>query len=598
MHETRIDAADCIMKRIAKEASLIPGKRKAYLSYNNLGDFYSLCTALQYAEQVLGIEYVLLYCSDSQKNIAKWFSYDGYEIHLYKITKDEYNILFGADNAAKREYEDLISFIGSDEKLHSLVFNTSLQYGQELRPPHINEIDKDSYIEKYRIIPGKTIIIIPSSKCLVPFPDWFWNFSAEIFKFMGYKVLFNAPDNEKDRWNGDTLFINVCDMPGIADLCGNVFSVRTGLLDVISSSTAQMMIFSTEAFRPIDEVYKIPNADKRIRTFFYEKGDLFFEKTKPLNYIFSAFNKRREATNDILYSVFKYIYLQGKIGGDRKLSDAHLLNAYSYKNYCNKCDKDSRFAIQPFVDVKYSLYIDDSILIFTMPLMESGKYRYDITIRKEEKWYWTVTDYRENTLMYELTEDGRYSVDVCITSVNTLAREYFTTEAIRYSASRGIQTISTFSDYINKLLDFSSDLIIFIAVRDTCVDNSNRNAANKLLFLNSLGLKEHLNEHFRHSYAAVIDGGNVVLEEFSSDSAVRMQYSFGEHNAELVSEGWNVKKYPAPINITIDGSDYAINRRGINIVVWNKKEERVIDSVCFDFFYCETTMRLPIKNDI
>lgn len=38
------------------------------------------------------------------------------------------------------------------------------------------------------------------------------------------------------------------------------------------------------------------------------------------------------------------------------------------------------------------------------------------------------------------------------------------------------------------------------------------------------------------------------------------------------------------VHIKINGDNYAVNKRGLNIVIYSKKYKKVVDSVCFDTY--------------
>jgi hypothetical protein len=138
-----------------------------------------------------------------------------------------------------------------------------------------------------------------------------------------------------------------------------------------------------------------------------------------------------------------------------------------------------------------------------------------------------------------------------------------------------------FKNYVFLLFNFAPELIIFIASSDAHTPPSMER--RKLRLMAAFGIQTNLEKTFRHSWLAVIDGGE-VRQEFSSENlAITSRYFFGGHRAEIMSQGWNFARVAhAPVSIKIDGTEYAAGRRGLNFVVWDKEEERVIDSVCFD----------------
>ena len=54
---------------------------------------------------------------------------------------------------------------------------------------------------------------------------------------------------------------------------------------------------------------------------------------------------------------------------------------------------------------------------------------------------------------------------------------------------------------------------------------------------------------------------------------------------EITSAGFAITKNDRyPIKISVNNEDFSVNHRGINIVVWDIKENKMVDSICFDVF--------------
>jgi len=122
----------------------------------------------------------------------------------------------------------------------------------------------------------------------------------------------------------------------------------------------------------------------------------------------------------------------------------------------------------------------------------------------------------------------------------------------------------------------SEDYMILISVKD---DSSK--AMNKKIIgaMNLLGLKENLMEGYRNSYIAAIDGGKVMIEEKDKDVLVYNNV-LNEKSVSILSQGKS-DGINSLSSIMIDNVEYSKNRGGINIVVYNKITDRVVDSVNF-----------------
>ena len=159
-------------------------------------------------------------------------------------------------------------------------------------------------------------------------------------------------------------------------------------------------------------------------------------------------------------------------------------------------------------------------------------------------------------------------------------------------------------DYLDELIKDKSQLIIFISVKDTPGYSLNDKIAAKL---RRLGLKQNLiNKHW-HSYVAVISSGKVINETISKNEE-RVAYvgTLPCGKVKIVSRSFNSGNIAY---IAINDVDYSENKRGLNIVVYDKVVGEVIDSVCFDtheasipyFRYKKrytSVMPLPMKYEI
>lgn len=146
-----------------------------------------------------------------------------------------------------------------------------------------------------------------------------------------------------------------------------------------------------------------------------------------------------------------------------------------------------------------------------------------------------------------------------------------------------ITQIDDFTDYVFSLFTNASDYIIFITSSDAHVPKTCQN--RKLDMLKSLGVKTNLQKAFRHSFLAIVDGGEVKAERSSENEKIKTTYEFSDHKAEIISQGYNAMPMKnSPVSIKIDDLEYSVGTRGLNFVVWDKKKDKAVDSVVFDTF--------------
>ncbi len=85
----------------------------------------------------------------------------------------------------------------------------------------------------------------------------------------------------------------------------------------------------------------------------------------------------------------------------------------------------------------------------------------------------------------------------------------------------------------------------------------------------------------RHgSYVAAVNGGTKICEE-TNENRIEKILSLDGHDVRLVSTGEDAG---FESSIKIDGEEFSTNSLGLNIVVYDKKIGRVVDSVCFSTY--------------
>ncbi len=129
------------------------------------------------------------------------------------------------------------------------------------------------------------------------------------------------------------------------------------------------------------------------------------------------------------------------------------------------------------------------------------------------------------------------------------------------------------ADYISSLND--SNYIVFMSVAD---DASAAFTSEMKDAMFELGLSNDLTGQYRKSYAAVVDSNQVVYEQLSEE---KVEYSGKSEGLEysVASAGFAAGSQS---KIIINGVDYSLNSRGINIVVYDKEAQAVVDQVTFD----------------
>lgn len=576
-----------VYTELISNLGLEPNKKMAVLYYNSLGDFYSLCATIQYAEEQLGKEYILLYFSDIHEEILGWFNYDNYKINSCRIDKEAYMTIYNSPAETKSEFKDwVISWSFGDPIFRKLTCNTSDRFAEKLRRPNFPTFDLSPKYEEY-VIPSKTVWIIPQSNALNPLPVWFWNLSARIFRYMGFSVVFNADSKKTNIYDGKAILPPISDAVNFANACGYVYGMRCGLMDVLSTTTAHMTIFSTKAYAPLDKVFRISNDDERIKTIFFENCDHFFKKSPIISDVIKYF----ERENSDIFALLRK-NCQDDCKALSNLTAPQKINAYKYNVVHNKFPVAAiQYKIKPFDKTNYSIEIKNNKLLFAMPQLSHTEYRFDYIIFENDLQIASLKDFPSNSVSYPLTYSGEYHIKVTITNLKNYDQENFDTESVNYSVAipsspAELTQCIDLKAYIMGLLKLKSQIMILICSRDAHAPFKANKNSKVLDVLQLLGLQTDFGATCRYSYIGVIDEEKVITELLSDNKTLKYQCEIGGNIVSMESSGFHATlSDKTPIKIEINGNDLAVNKRGLNFVVWNKQSNTLIDSVAFDTFY-------------
>lgn len=135
--------------------------------------------------------------------------------------------------------------------------------------------------------------------------------------------------------------------------------------------------------------------------------------------------------------------------------------------------------------------------------------------------------------------------------------------------------------YFHTLEANKDNLFIIISVRDEACDAFNEELQG---YVKRLGLQGQFNEeHIQNSYIAIIDEGTVVFERWEAAPMLLedkyMDCSGNEIDLQISSGGY---VFGDEAEIIIGDIDFALNKRGLNIVALDNKSGKVISSVAID----------------
>ena len=131
--------------------------------------------------------------------------------------------------------------------------------------------------------------------------------------------------------------------------------------------------------------------------------------------------------------------------------------------------------------------------------------------------------------------------------------------------------------YLSILKENIKDYIIIIAVKDTPGFSLNTEISEAV---KKLGIKSELTNKHWHSYVGILNGKRVVCDKLSAGEEA-ITFNGRVHGIKLYVESGSLHQGNKAI-INVNGKDYSVNKRGLNIVCIYKKDKNVLDSVCFD----------------
>ena len=114
-------------------------------------------------------------------------------------------------------------------------------------------------MQKLDLPESKTVILVPVSKSLTPFPVWLWEELAFFLSNRGYVVVTNVPASQMELCVPLTMPL-ACppeELIPIAELAGVVISARCGVCDVLSTANTDLRIIyqrPTVEWKPMKDV--------------------------------------------------------------------------------------------------------------------------------------------------------------------------------------------------------------------------------------------------------------------------------------------------------------------------------------------------------
>ncbi len=144
-----------------------------------------------------------------------------------------------------------------------------------------------------------------------------------------------------------------------------------------------------------------------------------------------------------------------------------------------------------------------------------------------------------------------------------------------------------FNRYLDRLIALDkNEYSVYIAVKDIQGYSLTQKMIKKL---ETLGLKntDILLEHSYHSFVGIIANGGVIYQHIGNGE--EPSHYAGVINGQTISMNSMTFKGGNNASIKLGGNEYAKNTRGMNFVVIDNKDSRILDSVAFDTHVSEIT---------
>lgn len=549
---------------------------------NNVGDTYYLVASVTAAKKATNKQYILI---SNEQNImhtfVRWHNANGADIETICISDEEAEILQKGSHRVISKYKGIIDnhWFGYNDCI--LGNNTKREdIRQNLTRPKFPAFEKDKYIKKLGVVPGKTVFIIPDSVWHGSMPLYFWTMSIGLFQLMGYKVIVNAPENSKKYGDVTCFFPTLDDIVNFCDLCGILYTVRSGLSEVLCAETkAKCFVFTMDGIWSIFKAFPfIDNTDNHIKEII-----LPCNKKEEFSWIKNVADTMEE-TREFMRNNIVLNSVRPKMCNEEIEKNANV-TFFEFHPAKIPFEDVGWIRCQPFCNVTYQFYQQDDILVLNINVNPCMEYIVHVALKNARTGKYVLKCEYYNLLFskFDVEDDDDYVACVHIVHPQTMENCLFETEKIHAFVAWSVKfcKCNDYLRYISYLKKYKKDLVILIVSRDAHTNPSE----TRRLELEDFSFTTDLQHTYRHSWLAVIDSG-VVVQEFSSpNKEVRAVYTWRDNSAELISAGFNVNGNDrTSVHIVVNGIERAVNGRGLNFVIWDKIKNEMLDSVCFDTF--------------
>ena len=143
----------------------------------------------------------------------------------------------------------------------------------------------------------------------------------------------------------------------------------------------------------------------------------------------------------------------------------------------------------------------------------------------------------------------------------------------RYAHQLRLNELETFEEYLSELVD--RDYVVCFAVNQ---DGGAYLSEEAVSLMQQLGCQWDVSMAGGNSYLAVVENGTIHAET-GSEEVVAYENLIHEHRFSVISQG---AQAGCNASIQIDGTEYAPNEKGFNVVVYDPKLDMILSSRSFE----------------
>lgn len=570
-------------EELINQYNLADGKRIGFMGGGNIGEIYFVLSALPAIKANTGIDFVIFtYKNCMTEQLIKLFNNNGITLNYERLNYNLELLYSKVSDNCKSKYDNVLCSVIYLRKIKMISqWYCSREIKRKLVHPKYIESESKQYLESLNISPGRTVFFIPDARWITRFPDVFWKSAIKFYQLLGYSILVNSRTDMGFGEDVRYIYPPIEHVVPLANLCGHVFGIRTGLTEIIAlETTARVIIVGM----PHRLVWSYPFLDESKITYL-NTSSLRSYGLACMDDAFNLINNNLEQRIAITVNISaSKIILREKWKTASVCSNkAKWFVAYFQKiNEWDKADPDD------FCSALYRQSVHSDTLFLEWRIEPPLAYENYVALvdAKLEKPVLEFKNIRDDAVALQAPYSGEYYVFVKLFHPHTGSYAYFETDHVHIDLPWACQLRAcvNYEAYLHLLAQYKEKALIIIASHDTPTNGP----ANKKLFLDALGLQKGQQAAFRNTYIAVLDKGTAVYENYSAD--LRQTYIHAHAGMEAaINSGAYCQERACSFStsIKLNHLEYALNMRGLNFVVWDLENNKLADAVAFDTYLPE-----------